>query len=84
MKKYILIFSLLLASCTDNTRAKYYGGTAEVELPKDKKLISATWKDEQLWYLYTERSPSEAPKQSVLHEQSKFGLVEGKVVFIEK
>jgi len=87
-----IIFMLFLAitafgvisSCTENQRAKKYGGTANVELPPGTKLITATWKEDQIWYLYSDRQPGEVPVKSVFHEQSKWGLVEGQVIFTEK
>lgn len=74
----------VISACTANQRAKKFGGTASVELPPGTKLITATWKEEQIWYLYSERQPGEIPVKSTFHEQSKFGLVEGKVIFTEK
>ena len=46
MKKIItvLCFSLFLLSCTDNSRARRWGGSEKVELPKSHRFINATWK----------------------------------------
>lgn len=71
-------------SCSENTMAKKYGGTMTVNLPPGTKLECATWKDEQLWYLYRNRKPGEAPESHTLHEDSRFGIIEGKVIFEEK
>lgn len=87
-----LIVRLLLAvlavtsllSCTENSRAKSYGGTATVDLPEKTKFVTATWKDDQLWYAYRPARPGEVPETTTLKEQSKFGLIEGKVLFVEK
>jgi hypothetical protein len=78
------LLSLALVSCTQNIRAKAYGGTAEVDLPAGTKLVTATWKDAQLWYLVRPAKPGEAPETLTLHEQSSFGVIQGKVVFREK
>ena len=53
MKKVILfLFGLvLITSCTENQQAKRWGGTASITLPKNRKLVNATWKDSNLWYL---------------------------------
>lgn len=78
-----LVLSVSLISCTENQRAKSYGGTMKVELPADTKLVSATWKDQELWYLHRPMRKDEAAETSVLVENSSFGLVEGQVKFIE-
>ena len=41
MKKYIILLLAIITitSCTENSRAKGWGGTAEVILPKGKKLV---------------------------------------------
>lgn len=85
MKKYIFVFliALILSGCTQNEMARKYGGSMEIQLPPGTKLINATWKEEEIWYLYTERG-SEKPKNTVFKEKSKFGVIEGHVVFVEK
>lgn len=88
MKKYLTIsFAILLAafsvSCTQNQRARSFGGTATVELPKGTKLVGATWKEEHLWYLTRPMREDEQPETSTLQESSSFGLVQGTVIFHE-
>ncbi|CAB4163519.1 hypothetical protein UFOVP806_23 [uncultured Caudovirales phage] len=73
----------LTASCTDNQRAKMFGGTATIDLPPGRKLVSATWKDEQLWYLTRPATFGEVPVTSTLTESSSYGLLEGEVTFRE-
>jgi hypothetical protein len=72
-----------LTSCTENLRAKQYGGTATVSLTPNQKLVNATWKDQELWYLTRQMRANETPETFTLTEQSSFGLIEGKVVFSE-
>lgn len=59
------------------------GGTATVDLTPNTKLISATWKDAQLWYLTRPMRDDETAETSTLNERSGFGIIEGKVVFKE-
>lgn len=79
-----LIAILLLSSCTENTRAKSFGGTMTVELPPQTKLVTATWKETELWYLYRPMRQGETPETSIFQENSSFGMWEGTVKFIEK
>lgn len=85
LKLTLLAFSAiaLLSSCTENSRAKAWGGTASVDLPANTKLTGATWKDDELWYLTRPMRAGEAAETSTLNEQSSFGLIQGKVVFKE-
>jgi hypothetical protein len=86
MKSKLLVVCMLavLASCTENQRAKEFGGTAKVELPAGTKLVTATWKEEQLWYLVRPAKEGEKPETLTLYESSSFGVLEGKVIFVEK
>lgn len=79
-----LITGTSITGCTENSRAKKYGGTAFVDLPEKTKFVFATWKDDQLWYAYRPARQGELPETTTLQEQSKWGLVEGKVIFVEK
>lgn len=86
MKTLLLAAALAafsLTSCTQNARAKGWGGTAKVDLAPNTKLVGATWKDAQLWYLTRPMRSDEVAETSTLTEESSFGLVEGKVVFSE-
>lgn len=88
MKSLLLaaLAALSLVSCNQNTRAKNLagGGTATVELPARTKLITATWKDTELWYLTRPMRADETPETSTLHGYSGWGVIEGKVIFKEK
>lgn len=78
-----LIAVLAFASCTENERAKQYGGTMKVDLPTNTEFVSATWKNDELWYIYRPRKQGETIDTTTMQEDSKFGLLEGKVLFIE-
>ncbi len=84
MRKLCLILIVaLLGSCTENKRAKYYGGNAKISLPKGKKLVNITWKDEQLWYLTRTMLSTEQPDTLYFQVESSLGLVEGTVILYE-
>lgn len=89
MKKTILslaiIMALASASCTDNTMARRYGGTATINLPKGQELIEVTWKGDanSLWYLTKPMDKNYTPTTKTFQEDSRFGLLEGKVIFVE-
>jgi hypothetical protein len=76
--------SLVLSSCTENERAKKYGGTMTVDLPPNTKFVSASWKEDQLWYVYRVRKDGEIPETFTMKEDSRFGIIQGKVQFVER
>lgn len=82
MKKVIgilvaVIFVLSLTSCTQNMRAKQWGGEASMELPANQKLVMVTWKDNDLWYLTKPMVASDSAETYTFQEESSWGLLEG-------
>ena len=43
-----------------------------------------TWKGDNIWYLVEPMDSDYTPKQKTLKESSGVGIIEGKVIFIEK
>ena len=84
MKVLLLVISLLLCSCTEQQRAKEWGGIVTISLPEGKRLVNATWKDSHLWYLTEERNQDQKPRTLEFIESSTWGLMNGKVIFIER
>ena len=80
---YSLLLSILIVSCTENQMAKQFGGTMKVDLPPNTEFVSATWKNDELWYIHRPRKAGETPDIITMQEDSNFGLVEGKVQFNE-
>lgn len=79
----IAILSLFLFSCTENSRAKKYGGTANLEVPCGERVTNITWKDDQLWYSTIPMEVGYSPKTHTFREESSFGVVEGKYILTE-
>ena len=82
--KYILYVILIISliGCTDNQRAKNFGGSETVEL-KGKRLVGVTWKESELWYLTRSLKSEEEPETFEFKEKSSWGIVEGTVKFVE-
>ena len=85
MKKYIfLLFALVaMCSCTQNQMARTYGGKMTIELPKGEKLINATWKEANLFYLTEPMEEGYVPKSKKFRESSNFGVWESEITFVE-
>lgn len=64
----IIFFFLISTSCTQNERAKYFGGTLVVKVDKGDKILNATWKNNDLWVMV------EKPNgEKVFSEVSRWG-----------
>ncbi len=85
MKKFYFTIAtvLLLASCTENQRAKSFGGTSTINLPKGEKLVNVTWKADQIWYLTKPMKSDETPETYTYREESSLGVIEGTVILKE-
>jgi hypothetical protein len=85
MKKLIIIslVAISLASCTENSKAKNWGGTAYLTLPAGQKLVNVTWKDAELWYITRPMRKDEFPETYTFNEESNWGVMEGSYIIKE-
>lgn len=85
MKKLLLfaVLVLVVSACTDNQRARQWGGTETINLPKGEKLVTVTWKGVDLWYLTEQMDSSYRPEVKYFREDSNMGAFEGTVKFVE-
>ena len=79
----LLLLAIGAVGCTQNIRARAWGGTAKIDLPAGKKLVNITFKESNLWILTRVAKPNETPEVYELTENSSFGLLEGTVVIRE-
>lgn len=73
----------MFAGCTENQRARQFGGIANEKLPVGQKLLVTTWKQDNLWILSRPMRTGETPETYEFRESSSFGLVQGKVIITE-
>jgi hypothetical protein len=82
-----IIFAFAMQSCTENQKARNYGGTETFRLEPGQKLLNATWKGEKgssnLWYLTRPMKANETADTLYFKESSDYGVWQGTVVFIE-
>lgn len=78
MKKLLTFIILLitLISCTDNERARYYGGEEVIKLKKNEKFINLTWKEADVWVIVQDTVTG----KYYAREKSSFGVMEGKII----
>lgn len=88
MKKIYLFLSLLtilsFSSCTEQERARNFGGKIEIEVPAGYKVTSATWKEAELFYFLEPMEEGYVPKEKKFIESSCYGFWESEVTFKEK
>ena len=86
MKKILLLATIIVAlcSCTANQKARHFGGDLTVYLPFNEKLVNATWKETNLYYLTEPMDSNYVPKTKKFIEDSNWGLLETTVTFIER
>jgi len=78
MKKFtVILLTLMLISCTNNMKARTFGGTEEIKLNKNEVLMNATWKQNDLWVLVKDTTTNKCE----FKEYSSFGILQGKIVF---
>jgi hypothetical protein len=72
-----------LTSCTEQQRARSYGGTARTELAVCQKLVLVTWKTDSLWILTRPMTRDDIAVSYQFKEDSAYGMLEGTVVLNE-
>ena len=75
----VAITLLALASCTDNERARNFGGTETIKLEPSEKFMNLTWKQDDIWVIVQDTITG----TFYAKEKSSFGIMQGKVI-IEK
>ncbi len=77
MKKVLFLLLILTSfiSCTENSRARTFGGKQEIKLQPNERLVNMTWKEVDLWIL-TEDTITGV---QYFRENSAWGLLEGQI-----
>lgn len=78
MRKLAVVAITLLAmtSCTDNQRARSFGGTETIKIDPNERFINLTWKQDDIWVIVQDTVTGEIYAK----EKSSFGIMQGKVV----
>lgn len=72
----ILLLSTILFSCTDNSRAKNWGGKETIQLKENEVITNMTWKETNLWV----QSVDTITGITHFREKSSWGWIEGEVL----
>ena len=41
---------IMILACTENERARDWGGTVDIDVPCDHQVFDVTWKGDNFWY----------------------------------
>ena len=89
MKKYILalMFSVICllgtVSCTKQQMARNFGGTVTIKVEPGQRVVMATWKNDDLFYMLEPMPEDYTPTNKRLIESSSFGVLESVIIFEE-
>ncbi len=90
MKKIIVSLAIAVvvvlgcASCTQQYTARNFGGNMTITLQPGEKLMMATWKEDNLFYLTEPMEEDYVPKTKILRESSSLGILETTIKFVEQ
>ena len=78
MKKlFVLALGVVvLTSCTENARARRFGGTEEVTLKPNEVVLNVTWKESEMWIC----TQDTVTNTTYFREKSAWGVMEGTVI----
>ena len=78
MKKLmmILVAMVVMSSCTENARARHWGGTETLALKPNEVVLNVTWKESQMWIC----TQDTVTRVVYFREKSSWGVMEGTVV----
>ena len=72
----ILVTILVMSSCTDNVRARHFGGTETLALKSNEVVLNVTWKDNEMWVCTQDTITGVV----YFREKSNWGVMEGTVI----
>ena len=89
MKKLIKFLLIVIAvvsftGCTEQIRARQFGGNIDIDVPAGYKVTSATWKECDLFYFIEPMEEDYEPKKKFFVESAAFGIMESQITFKEK
>lgn len=74
---------MTLTSCTEQERARQFGGTVKIQVEPGQKVMMATWKNNDLFYMVEPMEDDYIPKTKKLVESSSWRVMESEIIFIE-
>jgi hypothetical protein len=70
---------VISTSCTQQAVTRTWGGSMDIELEPNDKLMEITWKDDDLWILTKKMSDDDVAEEYNFYESSSLGVFEGSI-----
>lgn len=80
----IVLVAAIFTSCTENQRARKFGGDQTITLAPGQRLDNITWKESEIWILSHPAKDGEPAEVHTFHEKSSFGVIEGTITIVEQ
>ncbi len=80
---FLLISTIFIFGCTKQAQVFEFGGTAEIKLQPNQKLVNMTWKNDNLWFLTRPMITTDSCQTYSFYESSSFGVYEGTLIIKE-
>lgn len=77
------VIGLLFIGCTENVRARHFGGTETIQLEAGARVVNVTWKEGSDLWILTRQDAVVKPTTYNFSEKSNWGVMQGKIVIIE-
>jgi hypothetical protein len=72
----LVVMMVVISSCTENARARHFGGNEILTLKPNEKVLNVTWKDDEMWVCTQDTITGVV----YFREKSSWGIIEGTVV----
>lgn len=66
-----------IRSCSPQAMTRSWGGTMDITLEPNEKLIEVTWKDNSLWFLTKKMTDNDIAESYAFYEKDTIGMLEG-------
>lgn len=91
MLKFLIFFFIILGiiflGCTllrhTQWGTRHFGGSYDMEITPNQKLITIAWKDSNLWVLTKPMKKEDVAETYTLSESSNYGIFQGTVTMKE-
>ena len=79
----LIVAGLFMVSCTDNVRARHFGGTEYIQLEKGTRVVNVTWKEGSDLWILVKKDETLKPTVYYFSEKSNWGVMQGQIVITE-
>ena len=80
---FVFVMFVLSRCTSEQSVTKNWGGTMNIEIEPNQKLVEVTWKDDSLWLLTKDMQEQDIAENYRFQEKDVTGILEG-TVFIEE